>query len=363
MHSSTRSWAGSRVIAWARSPVTQTDVLQLIKAVVAAVVAWVIAEMVLGLEQAFLAPWVALLTVHATVYRTFRRGAQTVLAVGVGILLSFLVVQAFGASAWSLGLALLIGLVLARLKVLHEEGVTIATTALFVITTGYDVSEQRAVDLLPDRLLDTAIGVGVALIVNLLVLPPLNDRSAQRQIDDVDRQLGSLLVDIAAQLRKPWEEQDEDDWIERTRSIDISLNHAWSLVRFAQESGSWNPRRRRHPGTAIEGYPGILVRLEEGVSQTRSIARHIREASRDAQEWDPRFRDRFIDLLEGVGHRVADPHADVADLRRDLHGLAEEMSTENISGLRWPLYGALIANLQMIVDVVDDVATARPVRT
>lgn len=360
---STQSAVWSRFVAQATSPVTQTDLLQLVKSVVAAVSAWVIAEMVFGLEQAFLAPWVALLTVHATIYRTLRRGIQTVLAVGVGILLSLVVVVAFGSTPWSLGLALVAGLMLARLPWLREEGVTIATTALFVITTGHHLAEQRSIELLPDRLLDTAIGVVVAMIINLLVLPPLNDRSAQQQIDDVDRRLGSLLVEIAAQLRTPHETDEQEDWIERTRSIDDDLAHAWRLVRHAQESGSWNPRRRRHPATTIEGYPHVLVRLEEGVSQTRSIARHIRESDRAAHEWDPRFRDRFIDILEQVGHRIADPDVEVADLREELRGLADDLSNEDLSGLRWPMYGALIANLQMIIDIVDDVASARPVRT
>ncbi len=333
------------------------------KAVLAAVAAWVLAEVVLGLDQAFLAPWVALLTVHATVYRTVWRGAQTVLAVSVGILLSLVVVEAFEANAWSLGLALLAGLVLARVKVLHDEDITIATTALFVITTGYHLSDQRAIDLLPDRLLATSIGVVVAVAVNLLVLAPLNDRSACQQIDNIDRRLGALLVDMAYQLREPQESQEEDDWIERTRSIDTDLDRAWSLVRTAQESRSWNPRRRRHPDAQLQGYPHVLRRLEEGVSQTRSIARHLRESSREAQEWDVRFRDRYITLLAGVGHRIADPDGNVADLRTDLQGLAHDLSTEDLSGLLWPLYGALIANLQIIIDVVDDVATAAPVRT
>ncbi|WP_128277150.1 hypothetical protein [Janibacter hoylei] len=43
--------------------------------------------------------------------------------------------------------------------------------------------------------------------------------------------------------------------------------------------------------------------------------------------------------------------------------LAEDLSTDDLSGLLWPLYGALIANLQVLIDVVDDVATAEPVRT
>jgi len=356
-----RVW--SRTRDWFASPANQTDALQMFKAVLAATAAWALAEMVFGLEQSFLAPWVALLTVHATVHRTLWRGVQTVLAVGAGILLSLVVVTAFEATVWSFGLALLVGLILGRLPWLRDEGVTVATTALFVITTGYNLSEQRAVDLLPDRLLDTAVGVGVALLVNLVVFPPLNDRSAQQQIDDVDAKLGSLLSDMATQMERPWDSQEEDDWIERTREISRDVDHAWSLVNTAREAGRWNPRRRRHPGEEIQGYPQILLRLEEGVVQTQSIARQVRESSREADSWDERFRGRYIALLAETGRRVADPDQDVAPLRADLRELADDLSDEDLGARYWPLYGALIANLQAIVDVVDDVATARPVRT
>lgn len=363
MRASTRPPLGAAIGAWLQSPVTQTNALQMLKAVAAAVVAWTVAAPLLGLQQAFLAPWVALLTVHATVYRTVWRGFQTVLSVGAGIVLSFVVVLTLGTTAWSLGVALLVGLMLARLKVLRDEGVTIATTALFVITSGYESSSTRTIDLLPDRLFATAIGVVVALLVNLIIVPPLADRSAREQIDDVDRDLGALLGDMAQQLRRPWESQGEDDWIERTRSIDTKLNRAWTLVRSAQESGTWNPRRRRHPDTAIQSYPQVLTRLEEGVSHLRSIARHLRESGRNAQEWDPRFRDSFIDLLAETGRRVADADSDVAELRESVLGLAVSLSGEDLPGLLWTLYGALIANLLSIIDVVDDVATSDSVRT
>ncbi|GAA1973062.1 aromatic acid exporter family protein [Isoptericola halotolerans] len=355
--------ARGRVGDWLRSPVNQVDLLQTAKAAAATMIAWALAEMVLELHQAFLAPWVALLTVHATVYRTFWRGTQTVLAVGTGILVSLVVVQAFGTTVLSFGLALVVALVLARAPLYRDEGITIATTVLFIITVGYDSSTEQTIDLLPDRLLSTAIGVVVALAVNALVLPPLNDRSAQQQIDAVDRALGALLVGMATQLRRESEDQEEDDWIERTREISDDVERAWSLVRTARESGSWNPRRRRHPGDELENYPQVLMRLEEGVSTTRSIARLVRESDRDAETWDTEFRDRYTDLLAEVGRRIAQPEPDVATLGNDLRTLARDMSTEDLSGKLWPLYGALIANLQMIVDVVDDVATARPVRT
>ncbi len=352
----------SRVTAWVTSPVTQTDALQVAKSVVAAVLAWVVTRDVLGLEQAFLAPWVALLTVHATVRRSVWRGAETVLAVSVGVVLALAVVQLLGTASWALAPALLVGLLLARLPWVRDEGVTIATTALFVITTGSETSDQAALATLPDRLLATVVGVAVALLVNAVVLPPLDDRSAREQVDAVDRRLGRLLVDIADQLRRPWADQDEDDWIARTRSIDADLDHAWSLVRHSQDSRVWNLRGRRHPETAPDAYPAVLERLEDGVSQVRSIARHLRGASRDATEWDDTFRDRYVDLLARVGRGVADPDADVADARVDLRSLVADLSRSDLPALMWPLYGALIADLQAIVEVVDDVASARPIR-
>ena len=52
-------------------PILWTDVLQLVKTAAAAVIAWVLAVEVLSLPQSFLAPWAALLTVHATFMKSF----------------------------------------------------------------------------------------------------------------------------------------------------------------------------------------------------------------------------------------------------------------------------------------------------
>ena len=59
--------------------------------------AWVIAASVLDLQQPFLAPWSALLVVHATVYRTFSKGMQQVAATVVAVLLATVV----GETLWA----------------------------------------------------------------------------------------------------------------------------------------------------------------------------------------------------------------------------------------------------------------------
>jgi len=342
------------------APATQTDLLQILKAAAAAVAAWVLAVHVLDLSQPFLAPWSALLTVHATVYRTFRRGAQSVLATSLGIALSFGVAQALGLGALSLGVALLIGLLLARAGVLREEGVTVATTALFVLTTGYEHQQS----MLLDRFLDTAVGVGVGVLANLVIFPPLNDRSAEQQVDRINVKFGDLLTAMAVGLRAPSADAESASWIERTREVDADLEHAWQLVRHASESGWWNPRRRlsRRPRDPTE-YEQVLRRLEEGVAHARSMARTVHESSRSADAWDERFRGPWLDLLAEVGARVADPDAEVAGCRQQVTTLTRVLSLDELRDLQWPTYGTLISNLSHIIDVVDDVATSRPVRT
>lgn len=343
-----------------RSPATQTDLLQLVKSVVAAVAAWLVAVDVFDLQQPFLAPWVGLLTVHATVYRTLSRGAQSVAATGVGIVLSFLAALVLGTGTASLAMALLVALAVARLRMLRTEGITVATTALFVLTTSHGAEPV----MLLARLFDTSIGVGVGLLVNLIFFPPLNNRSAQRHVDDINRELGRLLVGMATQIGAADGDEDPPSWVERTRALDDRLEHAWRVVRHAHEASVWNPRYRLSGRwTNPANFRFVLVRLEGGIAETRSMARVVDESARTARGWDPRFRRPWLDLLEETGLRIADPDAEVASLRKRLDVLIRELSGHDLPDLSWPVYGALISNLATVVDVVDDVASSRPVRT
>lgn len=52
-------------------PIVWTEITQVGKTVLAGTLAWWVAAPLLHLPQPFLAPWSALLVVHATVYRTF----------------------------------------------------------------------------------------------------------------------------------------------------------------------------------------------------------------------------------------------------------------------------------------------------
>ena len=342
-----------------RDPVVWGNALMLVKAAGAAVLAWVLARSVFGLAQPFLAPWAALLTVHATVYRTFARGAQQVASAFFGVLLAFAAGAVFGVNAASLGVVLVVALALGTTRALRDESTTAATTALVVLLAGY----SSDTGMLGARLLDTLIGIVVGLLVNLLVWPPLRDRTAARQVDVIDDRLGALLSDIACDMREGREAQSAEAWVERTRELDQDISDAWAVLRQARESGRLNLRRTAAARVdASHGLVPLLARLEQAVADTRSMAGTIARAS-SSGAWDPGFRETWIDLVARAGAAVSDADAEaITRVREDLEAAAREWFRAGADATPRPVQGALIVNLRNILEAMDAVAAAQPVR-
>ena len=343
-----------------RDPVTWANVSQLLKTVLAAVIAWYLASQVFDIEQAFLAPWAALLTVHATVYRTLRRGVQQVGASVLGVVVASAAGSLLGLNALSLGIVVLLGLLAGSVRGLRAETTTAAATALVVLTTG----NAEDGHLLVARLLDTGIGIGIGLLVNLIVWAPLRDRAAAHHVDAIDDRIGALLTDIASALGRGCSDEDIDDWIERTGELDHDIDQAWGVVRQARESGRLNPRRSapRRMRTAA-GFDAILDRLEQAVAEVRSMARTIRLSSIPPEDWDPGFREPWLELLARAGSAVSDADAEAVDVvRADLDAFAAELPVADLPHGFWPVAGALLVNLRNLVAALDVVADAQPVQ-
>src|SRR3954462_12048212 len=237
-----------------RDPVTWTNASQLLKTVSAVVIAWALASKAFGISQPFLAPWAALLTVHATVLGSVRKGVEQVAASIIGVLVAFAAGQLFGVSALAVALVVLAGLLVGSLRGVRADSTTAAATAIVVLTAGYSSDGG----MLAARLLDTGIGIGVGLLVNLAVWPPLRDRGAAAQIDVIDDRIGALLCDMAETLRRD-RTPAVDDWVERTRQIDDDIAQGWGVLGQARESGRLNPRAAT-PGRmrATEDFGAIL---------------------------------------------------------------------------------------------------------
>ena len=350
---------GAKIMHRLRQPETTSDMLLAAKGVIAATAAWALSVGVLDSDVAFMAPWTALLTVHATVHRSLSRGAQTTASSAIGMGLAFAIIYFFGVNIWSFGLAMLVGLLGARLSWIRDEGVAIATSAIFILT-----SDEP---MFADRLLELVVGVAIGIAVNVLVVPPLQNRQAARYVDNINRRMGTVLVEMADEFSDGWTTDGADDWLNDTESMSDELRSAWQTVRFAREAELENPRTllRSRPKRqrADVSYEEILTRVDEGISHLRNLTRTLRQATYNEGSWDERFRTGWVEIARDVGYAVADPDQSVEPLYDRLRQLSKDMSdSENLPKIQWPTYGALISSLRHIIIIVDDVASARAAR-
>lgn len=338
-----------------RDPVFWAEVIQVVKTVAAGVIAWLLATRVFDLQQSFLAPWAALLVVHATVYRTFSLGARQVGATVAGVLVAWLVGHALGLDPVAVGAVLLAGLAIGALPWFEDQGTTVAATALVVLTTGFSTNDHALVS----RLLDTGIGIGVGLVVNLVVWPPLRQRTAIAALDALDDKIGRLLVDMGEGLLGDLSGDTVHDWLERLRQLDSDLDHTWALVRQARESALLNVRRQAHAFRDPQLWVRLLQGLEQAIAETMSISRTLTLATQDGPAWHDEFRSEYARILRASGEAIE--AADRARLRRcrdDLDRMVE-VGARGTADL-WPVYGALVVNLRNILDALDEVAAANP---
>ncbi len=331
------------------------DLLQMGKAALAGVLAWVVAVDVLGLEQPFLAPWAAILVVHATVYRTLSRGGQQVAATFAGVFLGWGCAALFDVGPLGMGTMLVAAFVLGRHPWLRDESTTIATTGIVVLATNA-VSESN---LLTSRLLDTTVGVVVGLLVNLLVWPPLRDRAAWTRADDLPQELADVLAGMAAGLGPNLEAEGVEEWVAKLREVDVRVDEAWRLLGQAKESSRMNPRRSRPAG--LEELRRTLHLLEQAVADTLSMARTLATSAENATEWDESFRSSWKHLLEGTAEAVANHDENrLLELRAELGQLADQLSSDPLAGAAWLEYGGLLVNLRNVVKALTEVIGSSP---
>jgi len=115
-------------------------------------------------------------------------------------------------------------------------------------------------------------------------------------------------------MRGGRETQEAERWVERTRELDQDISEAWAVLRQARESA-----------------------------------------------WEPGFRETWLDLVGRAGTAVSEADAQaVTRVREDLESAARAWFAAD-SAPR-PVQGALIVNLRNILEAMDAVAEAQPVR-
>jgi uncharacterized membrane protein YgaE (UPF0421/DUF939 family) len=245
--------------------VTARPILQ---SAVAATLAWLIAQKLVGNDQPFFAPVSAVITLGLTIGEQRKRALEIAAGVAVGIAIADALVALIGTGAWQIGVVVGLAMLGATLvgggTLLASQA---AVSAVLVATLqppdgGFDFT----------RFYDALVGGGVALIVSSLVFPidpvRLVREKATPMLQQFAASLGCLVK--ALQTRTP---SDADAAFRATLRVDAAHDDLVDALDAAGEAARLTTRRRGRMAGRLERYAVAAGQLGRSIDNVRALAR------------------------------------------------------------------------------------------
>ncbi|WP_046084731.1 FUSC family protein [Streptomyces antioxidans] len=247
----TRGIVDAAARAW-QGPGRERDLLvQSLKAAGAATLAWAVSGWWLQDPVALMAPWVAVVLVQATVYRSLFKGLQQLAAIAVGTLLAAGAEALTGNILISVALVLPVVMLLSNWPRLGDQGIYGPTTALFTLTSA-PVSSLTV----SHRLLQALLGAAIGIAVNALILPPVHLRNVRENLSSLARGTQETLASVAEGLAQgDWSADTPADWRRLADQLQQRQESLRSARLWSHESLRLNPRL---PWTSREKLPPAL---------------------------------------------------------------------------------------------------------
>ncbi|WP_406469433.1 aromatic acid exporter family protein [Streptomyces hirsutus] len=304
----TRRWAGTAVTAVRRAwegPGRERDLaVQAGKGALAAWVAWAVMGWWLEAPMAFVAPWVAVVLVESTVYRSVAHGLQQLAAIAVGTALATAVALLLDSTMAAMALVLPAVLLLGQWQRLGSQGVYAATGALFVLTGG-EVTVAGAAA----RVLEAVFGAAVGVTVNVLIRPPVYLRDARAALEDTAREAHELLGAVADGLATgEWDAHAAGDWHVRALRLGRLVDQARSAIGWGRESMRVNPLGRRKRALSLPGekYADAVEVLDYVAVHIAGVTRTVWETA-DSEEADrpaPELTRAYAEFLRHTARAI-----------------------------------------------------------
>ena len=352
-----------------------TVLVQAFKIALSASLSWALAQWLFGSPAPIYAPitasFVALITIRASI----RDAYQRVLGVLVGIFVAIGLGELMGLHAWSIGAIVAVGFLVGKLLRLDPGAAAqVPITGLLLIGLGQGAGYAET------RILDTLVGAVVAVLVNILVVPPNRVSQARQAVDQLAQLSVDVLSEMADGIAEPWTRNQADRWLRQSRGNRQLVNRAEDEADTAVDSLRLHPGRRNWTEALDQVHQALAALRVIGV-QVSVLARTLRDTADriPAQEGRQLPMPRGAELLrttagavDAFGHALLDDpddddagtlaaaraeitqaRAQIAEIRGDLQDLID-------ANLARGLYlGTLVVETERILDELDT-ATRRP---
>ncbi|WP_433530098.1 FUSC family protein [Micromonospora sp. CA-263727] len=265
-----------------------------VQAGLAAGLSWFASHDLLGNPQPVFAPISAVGTLAVSVGQRFRRTAELIIGVAVGVAVGDLLVYFLGTGPWQLGLVVTAAILL---TIFAGGSVAIviqaAATAVLIVTLSPSVANLE----LP-RFIDALVGGGIALLVTAVLLPlnPLRvlNRAARPALDLLAGQL-----DTAADALRERDRERTQKALDRLRNNKPELATLTEAIEGAKETALLSPARWHRRGE-LTHYAEAADPIDRAMRNTGTLIRRAVTMIEDEEPIPEPMTDAVGHLAEAV---------------------------------------------------------------
>ncbi|MGW0122385.1 FUSC family protein [Streptomyces sp. NPDC003327] len=364
-----RSKRDARHAAFLRRLRRDPFVVQTVRSTAAATLSYVVALWLSSEPVPLTAPLTALLVVQVTLYSTLTTSLRRVNSVVVGVLIAIAFSVLVGLSWWSLALVILASLLVGRMVKVEEFIPEVAISAMLVLGV------TQVADTAWDRVLETLIGAVVGMLFNLMLAPPVWVDTAGESIEDLARRMRRMLLDVAEEFSGAPPVERAAARLHEARQLDNDVAEVDAALRTAEDSLRLNPRVKEGLLHRVVLRTGLDT-LEICAVVVRVLARTVTDLAKEQDGGDLLPGPTALALRETAQH-TSDAFVSYAVLVTARGSEAAEAAENRLAGElraararraraaelllalalrepgRWQLYGALLTEIDRILDELD----------
>ncbi|UOQ87973.1 FUSC family protein [Agromyces endophyticus] len=242
--------------------------LQVAKASVATIAAWLVAGWLIPGQLPVFAAIAALLVVQPSVNQSFGKAIERSVGVILGVLIATAISLTVGQSSWIILVAIVVAMLVAwALKMTPATSNQVAISAMLVLALGSSSPEYAI-----DRVIETLIGAAIGFVVNVAIVPPVAVAPARRDLALLGGELAASLDRLAGALETPQSPPQLQQLMVEARLMRPMRDAADAAITAGEESLTLNPRRSAHR-TDLGEMRTLLERLSPIVTQVIGMTR------------------------------------------------------------------------------------------
>jgi uncharacterized membrane protein YgaE (UPF0421/DUF939 family) len=323
----------------------RTSALPILQCGLAAGLAWLVANDLIGHQRPFFAPIAAVISLGVTLANRRRRAVELVVGVSLGVLVGDVLISWIGSGWWQIGLVV----ALAVAAAVFADGGTLlvnqAGASAVLVATLLPPGQAGGLDRCVDALIGGLVGVLVAAVLPSDPVTPVR-RDARALLGE----LAAVLSEVATALR------DRDTEValgalRRARNTQSKIDSLRAALHGGHEITLMSPLLRRRRRVLAE-YAELAERADYAMRNARVLARRAHTALADGEPAVPDLPDVLAELATAVRRLAAEltREGDPARTRQtvvDVVRHAKVMSDE-AEALLGPSEQVLVAQVRSI---------------